>query len=156
MWNIRKEVNKGDYIYAVVPEHPKATKNHYVLMHRVVMENFLGRMLTDDEVVHHKDRNKKNNDISNLELMNKNLHVQMHVREHGRQVVKLQCPWCKSEFIIERNKTHLNKPSKYHCTCCSKICRGKLYRFIQMNGVTSSIQEAINNNVIASYVRYQN
>ncbi len=154
MWNIRKEVSKGDYIYAVVPEHPKATKNHYVLMHRVVMENFLGRMLKDNEVVHHIDHNKKNNDISNLELMDKALHVEMHSKEQGRQMVKLICPWCKKEFIAEKRCTHLQKPSKYHCTCCCRSCRGKLYRYIQMNRVTSAIRDAINNNVVASYKRY--
>lgn len=154
MWNIRKEVSKGDYVYAVVPEHPKATKNHYVLMHRVVMENYLGRLLEDNEVVHHIDHNKKNNNISNLELMDKNLHAQMHVREHGKLMMNLICPWCKQEFTQERRATHLVKPSKYHCTCCCNTCRGKLYRYIQMNGVTPAIQEAIDNNVISSFRRY--
>ena len=154
LWNIRKEVSKGDYVYAVVPEHPKATKNHYVLMHRVVMENFLGRMLTDEEVVHHKDHNKKNNSIDNLELMTTVAHQEMHSREHGRQMLKLSCPWCKKEFIKEKRKTHLVKPSKYNCTCCCNHCRGKLYRHIQMYGVTNEIQEAINNNVITTYRRY--
>jgi len=27
MWNIRKTVKKGNYLYAVVLEHPNATKN---------------------------------------------------------------------------------------------------------------------------------
>ena len=39
MWNIRKLIKKGIYDYALVPEHPKATANGYVLYHRVVMEN---------------------------------------------------------------------------------------------------------------------
>ena len=49
MWNIKKIISKGDYDYALVPEHPKATKNGYVLLHRVIMENHLGRLLNDDE-----------------------------------------------------------------------------------------------------------
>lgn len=55
MFTIRKEIKKGDYLYALVPDHPNATKNGYVLMHRVIMENHLGRLLGKDEVVHHKD-----------------------------------------------------------------------------------------------------
>lgn len=39
-----------------------------VKYHRYVMEKHLGRELLDTEVVHHKDNNKLNNDISNLEL----------------------------------------------------------------------------------------
>ena len=68
MWNIRKIVSKGDYNYAVVPEHPNRTKNNYVLEHRVVMENHLGRLLNDDEVVHHINGNKKDNRIENLTI----------------------------------------------------------------------------------------
>jgi hypothetical protein len=60
MWNIVRRVKKGDYIYAVVPDHPNRTKNNYVLEHRVVMENELGRLLLPNEIVHHKDGNKKN------------------------------------------------------------------------------------------------
>lgn len=154
MWNIQKTVSKGDYIYAVVPEHPKATKNHYVLMHRIVMENYLGRLLTDEEVIHHKDHNKKNNSIENLELINRVAHIKLHSLEQGRKVTKLICPWCKKEFIKYTNSTHLQKPSKYNCTCCSPSCRGKLYRYIQTNGLTPQIQQAINNNVVANYKRY--
>lgn len=154
MWNIRKIINKGDYLYALVPEHPKATKNHYVLLHRVIMENYIGRILTDNEIVHHKDHNKKNNDIDNLELMNKNTHSQLHSKKRGRKIVKLKCPWCKKEFIKYLSTTHLNKPSKYNCTCCSPTCRGKLYRYIQIKGVTNAIQNAINNNVISTSKRY--
>ena len=68
MWKIKKIVSKGDYNYAVVPEHPSAIKGGYVLEHRIVRENYLGRLLDPSEVVHHCDGNKKHNTISNLEL----------------------------------------------------------------------------------------
>lgn len=53
MWKIEKIVKKGDYNYAVVKNHPHATKYGYVLHHRIVMENFLGRLLSPQEIVHH-------------------------------------------------------------------------------------------------------
>lgn len=59
MWNVKKIINKGDYKYALVPEHPNCTKNGYVLLHRIVMENHLGRLLNTNEIVHHIDHNKK-------------------------------------------------------------------------------------------------
>lgn len=59
LWNIRKLVSKGDYIYAIVPEHPCANKHGYVLLHRIIMENHLGRILDNNEVVHHIDGDKK-------------------------------------------------------------------------------------------------
>ena len=141
-------------MYAVVPEHPKATKNHYVLLHRIIMENSLGRMLKDNEVVHHKDHNKKNNSLDNLELLNAKEHVSKHGREHGRQMVVLQCPWCKKLFTKPVNTTFIVKHTKYNCCCCSPHCRGKLYQYIQKHGVTSAVQEAIDNNFIARYRRY--
>lgn len=154
MWNIRKVISKGDYLYALVPEHPKATKNGYVLMHRVVMENYLGRVLNDDEVIHHKDHNKKNNDLSNLELLNKVEHVKLHGKERGRQVILLKCPWCKKEFVRWKNQTHLQKPSIYNCTCCSDKCRGKLYREIQLHGITSTLESAISENILTCFTKY--
>jgi hypothetical protein len=66
MWSIQKIVSKGDYNYAVVLDHPGASRFGYVLEHRVIMENHLGRILSKDEVVHHINENKKDNRIENL------------------------------------------------------------------------------------------
>jgi hypothetical protein len=38
-------------------------------LHRVLIENKIGRAILPGEVVHHKDHNCRNNDIDNLELM---------------------------------------------------------------------------------------
>ncbi|MHB8815792.1 MAG: HNH endonuclease [Steroidobacteraceae bacterium] len=47
----------------------KTTEARYCLEHRLVMARHLGRPLTEDETVHHiDDRDKQNNDISNLQL----------------------------------------------------------------------------------------
>jgi len=60
--------------------------NSYVKLHgrhehRVVMEEHLGRALGSDEIIHHKDRNKKNNSIKNLELTNRPDHMREHLPE---------------------------------------------------------------------------
>ena len=154
MWNIKKIISKGDYNYALVPEHPNATKNGYVLMHRIIVENHLGRILNTNEVVHHLDGNKKNNDISNLQVMSDIEHAKHHQKDKGRFYVKLQCPWYKKIFDIPRNKTYLQKPSKYNCTCCTLQCRGKLYREIQLHGLTPKLKNAISENLLAEYRKY--
>jgi len=50
-----------------------------LLKHRYVMEQHLGRYLLPTEYVHHKDGNKLNNDISNLELLDSmSAHAERH------------------------------------------------------------------------------
>lgn len=47
--------------------------------HRFVMEQYLGRELSEAEVVHHVDGNKLNNSIDNLELFpDKSSHIRHH------------------------------------------------------------------------------
>jgi hypothetical protein len=47
-------------------------------VHVVAMELFIGRRLRKNEVVHHKDENKQNNALENLELMTKSQHAVHH------------------------------------------------------------------------------
>lgn len=46
----------------------KTGSSRYVLEHRLVMAQKLGRCLTESETVHHKDLDHSNNDIDNLQL----------------------------------------------------------------------------------------
>ena len=49
--------------------------------HRVVMEKHLRRALRRDEIVHHLDGNRRNNEISNLVVMSQSAHVMEHLPE---------------------------------------------------------------------------
>lgn len=48
--------------------------------HRLLVEELLGRKLSDDEEVHHIDGDKKNNDPSNLKIVTPSEHKRLHVR----------------------------------------------------------------------------
>ena len=51
------------------------------LAHVVLIEEKIGRRLFAYECVHHKDGNKSNNDIENLELMTRSAHSRLHALE---------------------------------------------------------------------------
>lgn len=56
------------------------------LEHRAVVEQALGRELRSDEVVHHKDGNKRNNTLDNLQVMTQAEHTRLHA--HQRREAK--------------------------------------------------------------------
>lgn len=66
-------IDKDGYVLIHIKNHPARRKHTpYILEHRLVMEASLGRYLLPTEVVHHKDGNKQNNSIENLELFQSN------------------------------------------------------------------------------------
>lgn len=56
------------YIIAFKPDHPSSNKNGYILQHRYIMEEYLGRRLFPEETVHHKNGDRADNRLENLEL----------------------------------------------------------------------------------------
>ncbi len=89
-WKGGRWKSKQGYIYIKKPEHPNATSIGYVAEHRLVMEKKIGRYLTFDEEVHHRNGIKDDNRIKNLEIVMKNAH---------RGIVK--CPNCNKEFKMK-------------------------------------------------------
>lgn len=151
MWNIVKIIKKGEYLYCITnPIHPNSTKNNYVLLHRVLMENHLGQILQCDEVVHHINGNKKDNRIQNLEVMPAKKHNQLHGFEQGKTLVDLICPQCGKEFTKSKKNTHLSKPIQAK-TFCSRSCSGKFNREFQLRGLTLRMENAISVNVVRIY-----
>jgi len=79
------KATKDGYLYTTTnPPHPfgevrKDRKKKYIYLHRAVKEKELGRYLTPEEQVDHKDKDKTNNSPSNLVLILKGDHQKDHV-----------------------------------------------------------------------------
>ena len=67
-----------------------AAGDGYVLEHRLVMARSLGRPLIKSETVHHKDGDRKNNVLDNLQLRQ---------GKHGKNA-KFQCLDCGGRNVI--------------------------------------------------------
>jgi hypothetical protein len=88
-WKGGRIKTAGGYWTIFKPGHPNATSNGYILEHRFVMAEYLKRPLETWEDIHHKDGDKENNKIENLEIVFKKPHFG-----------KVRCPFCKNEFLI--------------------------------------------------------
>lgn len=67
-----------------------SVKRKYILEHRLVMEQYLGRKLNKNEEVHHKNAIKDDNRIENLEIMVSGFHK-----------ATVCCPHCQKEFLVK-------------------------------------------------------
>lgn len=72
--------------------HPR-NRNGYVQEHILIMEKYLGRYLNyfgkgnpENEIVHHIDKNRSNNNLNNLQLMTLREHIILH-HKLNREVI---------------------------------------------------------------------
>lgn len=71
-WRGGRVIDPDGYVLVKAPDHPYKDRHGYVREHRLVMEATLGRCLTREETVHHKDGDKENNSSDNLQLFASN------------------------------------------------------------------------------------
>jgi IS30 family transposase len=101
-WEGGRILDKHGYVLVYRLNHPMARKRGkmppiYVPEHRLVMSEHLGRMLDPLEVVHHKNGEKQDNRLENLELYTSNaLHLEDELTgrcpkwsEAGKQAIRL-------------------------------------------------------------------
>jgi hypothetical protein len=81
-WKGGRGIMKSGYIRVWVGDGERKYE------HRNVFEKILGRSLKRNEVVHHKNGDKKDNRIENLEIMSQSKHVGLHKPRLGKKLKK--------------------------------------------------------------------
>ena len=80
-WKINKDGYKEVLLQPDDFFYPMAKKGGYVLEHRLIMSNHLGRCLHRWEIVHHKNKRRDDNRIRNLQLVSDERHNQITLLE---------------------------------------------------------------------------
>lgn len=85
-------------------------------LHRVLMESHIGRKLEKGEVVHHKNENKHDNTIENLEIIDDREHRRHHYQQIKHKLVpknyRLSCSICGNVFTA---RASFAKYCSSHC-----------------------------------------
>ena len=92
------------------------------LVHRLVVEEYLGRTLLTEEHVHHIDGNPINNNINNLHVCSPKEHAILHaekdVRDDGYDPkFHAYCSMCKTYFLKEMFPKSKNRWNGVHNLC---------------------------------------
>ena len=98
-----------------------------VWVHRELMAKFLGRPLSKDAIIHHKDGDPTNNRIENLELTTVDEHAKHHLskRQLPLELMVIICPECGTTATIQtRRYRHNNLIQGKAGPFCGKRCAG--------------------------------
>lgn len=119
-------MKNGEYNLAKAPEDYPGKTYHKGLIpeHHKVWWEETGELVEKDEVIHHKNEDKKDNRFENLEKMTLTEHNRLH--SDGRQIAVLECPECGEIFEREKSQMFLSKPNQ-KSAFCDDSCRAKYY-----------------------------
>lgn len=116
------------YRVVVAPQWYRGTRFgnglRYAYEHHVVAEKMLGRPLNHNEVVHHRDEDRRNNRRSNLKVQTRSAHARHHAPNPSPKV-KLICSECKKGFVTTTRlfKKRVRQGNKNFY--CGRVCMGR-------------------------------
>jgi hypothetical protein len=112
------------YKFLYKPEHPNSNSEGQILEHRYIMSEFLGRPLTKDEHIHHKNGDRRDNRIENLQLMSRSEHAIMtnignqNGRKHNGNTICILCDTKETKRNKVNNELWYPYEDGYICYPC--------------------------------------
>lgn len=136
-WRGGEYIDFKGYVRVKTPEdHPSWIYNRSIGKHRLIMEDHLGRYLRPEEHVHHKDNNKLNNHISNLELLDRSQHSKITTKTNPRcQKIDMNgriCLVCNSDKTSPSSRNGQPHWLRHPITKEKWVCK-KCYKRIKRN-----------------------
>lgn len=115
--------HSGGYVRLYKPDHLDNQRG-YIYEHRYIMELKIGRRLTKQDVIHHKNKNKRDNRPENLQLHTPSTHSIHHLKEFRKRIIsKRRCNKCRSSdtYIFDNRAFWCRNPfnkSEWLCRSC--------------------------------------
>lgn len=112
-------MKNGPYIMIIAPnDYPgKLYRNKYIYEHHYVWWKYKNKIIEKGFIIHHKNHNKHDNSIENLEILSIKEHNKLHIRK--TKLIELVCGYCNQKFDrkLARYKQDIKSGSKKFYCC---------------------------------------
>ena len=118
------------YVNLIPIDKNSGLKRHTMSYARYLISVKEKRVLAINEHVDHKDNNKLNDCIENLQIVSLKENNIKEAKRRGRKIIILKCPNCEKIFERSKRQTHLQKGNTYTACCrkCSSTFGVNLWR----------------------------
>lgn len=113
----RLNINGYNALYEVV-DGRVAYENGYKLEHRFLYELYHGVKLRKTDYIHHKNHNRSDNSIENLEMLSASEHALRHAIEDGKKPIdrhKLFCMDCGKPIAVGATRCPACSAARQRC-----------------------------------------